>query len=127
MSYQLSNVFQSGPVTASLRINPKLGGINLILDPGDRGADFLRESTIILGMGHKYFNCVQLKSSVPFIGADVMHPAPHTIDKPSYASVVGSVDTNAVKYVASSQAQTGRKEEILNLKEMCLVSLDRGF
>jgi len=84
-----------------LKINPKLGGINSILDPANQGADFLRESTIILG-------------------ADVTHPPAHTVDKPSYASVVGSVDSNAVKYVAASRAQEGRKEEILDLKSMCL-------
>ncbi|KAF7770313.1 hypothetical protein Agabi119p4_6287 [Agaricus bisporus var. burnettii] len=86
-----------------LKINPKLGGINSILDPTDRGADFLKEPTIILG-------------------ADVMHPPPHSakFGIPSYASVVGSVDANAVKYVAASRAQEGRKEDIVDLRTMCL-------
>ncbi len=60
---------------------------------------------------------------MPCVGADVMHPAAHTLDRPSYASVVGSVDSNAVKYVATSRAQETRKEEILDLKSMCHVRL----
>lgn len=42
-----------------LRINPKLGGINSILDPADRGADFLREPTIIFGTNYGFFSLVQ--------------------------------------------------------------------
>ncbi|KAF9454403.1 argonaute-like protein [Macrolepiota fuliginosa MF-IS2] len=83
-----------------LKINPKLGGINSILDPENRGAAFLQEPTIIFG-------------------ADVMHPPPHSTGIPSYASVVGSVDSHAVKYVAATRAQEGKKEEILGLREMC--------
>lgn len=52
-----------------------------------------------------------------------MHPPPHSakFGIPSYASVVGSVDANAVKYVAASRAQEGRKEDIVDLRTMCLV------
>ncbi|KXN86194.1 Protein argonaute-3 [Leucoagaricus sp. SymC.cos] len=86
-----------------LKINPKLGGINNILDPNDRGSDFLKEQTIVLG-------------------ADVMHPPPHTEGIPSYASVVGSVDSHAVKYVATTRAQKSKQEYIEpeDLESMCL-------
>lgn len=52
-----------------------------------------------------------------------MHPPPHATGIPSYASLIGSVDSHAVKYVAETRAQEGRKEEILDLREMCLVRL----
>jgi eukaryotic translation initiation factor 2C len=51
----------------------------------------------------------------------VAHPAPHTVGVPSYASLVGSVDSNAVKYVAATRAQESRREDIADLKAMCLV------
>ncbi|KAF5361966.1 hypothetical protein D9756_002190 [Leucocoprinus leucothites] len=89
-----------------LKINPKLGGINNILDPDDRGSDFLKEQTIVLG-------------------ADVMHPAPHTKGIPSYASLVGSVDSHAVKYVAVTRAQERGRENIVDLKSMCLHVLNK--
>jgi hypothetical protein len=52
-----------------------------------------------------------------------MHPPPHSasLGIPSYASLVGSVDVNAVKYVAASRAQDGKREDIMDLENMCLV------
>ncbi|KAJ3552291.1 hypothetical protein NP233_g12914 [Leucocoprinus birnbaumii] len=89
-----------------LKINPKLGGINNILDPNDPASAFLKEQTIVLG-------------------ADVNHAAPHTQGIPSYASIVGNVDSNAVKYVAVTRAQESRREDITNLKDMCLYIINK--
>ena len=50
------------------------------------------------------------------------HPAAHTSGIPSYASLVGSVDSHAVKYVAVTRAQESRQEWIGDFKSMCLVS-----
>ena len=59
---------------------------------------------------------------IVMIGADVTHPAAHTSGIPSYASLVGSVDSHAVKYVAVTRAQESRQEWIGDFKSMCLVS-----
>jgi len=55
------------------------------------------------------------------LGADVIHPAPGAVAKPSYTSVVGSVDSNAAKYVATISVQEGRQEMIADMKDMCKV------
>ncbi|THU93245.1 argonaute-like protein [Dendrothele bispora CBS 962.96] len=84
----------------ALKINVKLGGINTIpespsinhhLDP--------RKLTIVMG-------------------ADVIHPAPGSEGRPSYAAVVGSIDSSLAKYAAVSQVQTSRQEIISGLDEM---------
>jgi eukaryotic translation initiation factor 2C len=46
-----------------------------------------------------------------------MHPPPK-VDKPSYASIVGSVDANASKYVATIRLQAPRVECIEKFGEM---------
>lgn len=55
------------------------------------------------------------------IGADVMHPAPGAEGRPSFTTVVSSIDSMAVKYIAISRVQAGRKEIIDDLEEMCTV------
>jgi len=85
----------------SLKINVKLGGINCIPDPNS--AALLtdpRRPTIVMG-------------------ADVQHPAPGTEARPSFTSLVSSVDANCAKYVATTCVQEGRVELIADLKEMC--------
>ena len=57
------------------------------------------------------------------LGADVIHPAPGADGKPSFATLVCSVDNAAVKYVEKSSVQTGRLEIIPGLKEMAEVSI----
>jgi eukaryotic translation initiation factor 2C len=61
------------------------------------------------------------------IGADVMHPAPGAEDRPSFTTLVSSVDSMTAKYIALSRVQTGRQEIIDDLEEMCTVGLLRSF
>jgi len=56
-------------------------------------------------------------------GADVMHPAPGSDDRPSYTSLVGSIDTSGVRYVSTMEVQTSRKEIIEAMESMCTVRL----
>jgi eukaryotic translation initiation factor 2C len=51
-----------------------------------------------------------------------MHPAPGS-DRPSYASLVGSIDTSGVRYVSTMEVQTSRKEIIEAMESMCTVRL----
>ncbi len=55
-------------------------------------------------------------------GADVIHPAPGSEGRPSFTSLVGSVDSNAAKYVADTRVQAGRTEMIEDLQAMVKVS-----
>ena len=55
------------------------------------------------------------------IGADVMHPAPGAEGRPSFTTVVSSIDSMAAKYIALSRVQTGHQELIDDLEEMCSV------
>ncbi|KAF9257187.1 Piwi-domain-containing protein [Marasmius fiardii PR-910] len=85
----------------SLKVNPKLGGINHKPDPSSATASDLndpRKPTIIMG-------------------ADVMHPAPGS-SLPSYTAVVGNVDSDVAKYISEIRVQTSRVEIIEDLGEM---------
>jgi len=57
------------------------------------------------------------------LGADVMHPAPGSDDRPSYTSLVGSIDTSGVRYVSTMEVQTSRKEIIEAMESMSTVCL----
>jgi eukaryotic translation initiation factor 2C len=84
-----------------LKVNVKLGGVNLI--PDQASVSVLSDPntpTIVLG-------------------ADVIHPAPGLIGVPSYAALVGNVDANVSKYIAVTRVQNSRVEIIENLEEMC--------
>ncbi|KAG6333722.1 hypothetical protein ID866_5365 [Astraeus odoratus] len=81
-------------------INVKLGGINTIPDPQSVSAlTDPRNPTIVMG-------------------ADVIHPAPGSEGRPSFTALVGNVDSDTAKYVATSRVQTSRKEIIEDLQEM---------
>ncbi|KAI4518653.1 Piwi-domain-containing protein [Schizophyllum commune Loenen D] len=88
-----------------LKINGKLGGINTIVDPEDPtniAADVLKnphERTLVLG-------------------ADVIHPSPGSVGRPSFTAMVGSMDRHAAKYRATSRAQTSRQEIIDDFENM---------
>jgi eukaryotic translation initiation factor 2C len=82
----------------TLKVNVKLGGINVV--PSSTELSDPANPTIV-------------------IGADTAHPAPGTQDRPSFTSVVANVDTNVAKYVASTRVQKSRQEIITDLKEMC--------
>ncbi|KAF8963810.1 argonaute-like protein [Flammula alnicola] len=85
-----------------LKVNVKLGGINAI--PESTAVEVITDPN----------------NPAIVIGADVIHPPPGAQARPSFTAVVGSVDSNAAKYVATSRVQTGRQEIIDDLKEMCM-------
>ncbi|KAG7086886.1 hypothetical protein E1B28_002806 [Marasmius oreades] len=83
------------------QVNLKLGGINHKPDPSSGAATDLNNPnhpTIVLGV-------------------DVMHPSLGS-HAPSYTAVVGSVDSDVVKYISESRVQTGRNEIIEDLGGM---------
>ncbi|PPQ91938.1 hypothetical protein CVT25_000981 [Psilocybe cyanescens] len=85
-----------------LKVNVKLGGINVIPDRSHPSVAALTDPlnpTIVMG-------------------ADVIHPAPGSTDRPSFTALVGSVDSNSAKYVATTRVQTGRQEIIDDLQAM---------
>ncbi|KAL1702475.1 Piwi domain-containing protein [Schizophyllum commune] len=83
-----------------LKINGKLGGINAIADP---------QSAAVLSDPHH---------STLVLGADVIHPSPGSVGRPSFAAMVGNVDRNAAKYIATSRAQRSRQEYITDFGNM---------
>ncbi|KAG5651697.1 hypothetical protein H0H81_007756 [Sphagnurus paluster] len=84
-----------------LKINPKLGGINTIPDA---------KSVPVLSDPH---------TPTIVMGADVIHPAPGTEGRPSFTSVVGNVDSDTAKYIATTSVQKSRQEMIDDLEAMC--------
>lgn len=83
----------------ALKINPKLAGINQILDSG----------------------ALQGFDDVPsmIFGADVTHPPPDSRD-PSVSALVGSMDRYAATYGTTTRIQSSRQENIEGLEDMCL-------
>ncbi|CUA70377.1 Protein argonaute-1 [Rhizoctonia solani] len=92
-----------------LKINAKLGGVNSVLDPNTPNLRFLTDTA---------------NPSI-VLGADVMHPAPGAHGRPSFASLVGSIDSGAAHYTAVSQAQDSRVEMIHDLEGMVYEVLGR--
>ncbi|KAF9446932.1 Piwi-domain-containing protein [Macrolepiota fuliginosa MF-IS2] len=90
-----------------LKINVKLGGINTILSPGAPNtiADPLNPTIVM--------------------GADAIHPAPGATGRPSYTALVGNIDCNIAKFVASTRIQDSRVEIIHDLKEMAIEILKK--
>ncbi|KZT39639.1 argonaute-like protein [Sistotremastrum suecicum HHB10207 ss-3] len=89
-----------------LKLNVKLGGINTI--PDARSVPFLSD----------------VNNPTVVIGADVIHPAPGSQGRPSFTSVVASVDSSTSKYIATTRVQTSRQEIIEDLQEMCKYVID---
>jgi len=82
------------------RINFKLGGVNVV--PDSKDLVFLLDSS----------------QPVLVIGAHVSHSPPYVPDRPSFSALVGNVDSNVSKYIATSRVQTGRKVKIEDICEM---------
>ncbi|KAK0229201.1 argonaute-like protein [Armillaria nabsnona] len=83
----------------ALKINPKLGGTNVI--PASESSKALSDP----------------QNTTIVMGADVMHPSPGNV-APSYAALVSSIDKLGAKYIAKSSMQTSRQEMISNLRDM---------
>lgn len=106
------------------RINVKLGGVNTV--PDAQSASVLmdaRNPTIV--MGTVYSNCMLALSTTDNLlsGADVIHPPPGAEGRPSFTALVGNIDSETAKYVATSRVQTSRKEIIEDLQEMAKVTV----
>ncbi|KAH9035274.1 argonaute-like protein [Lactarius hengduanensis] len=98
-----SKCFRAKPqyyANITLKLNVKLGGVNSVPEPRD--ISFLTDSanpTIVMS-------------------AAVTHPAPGSGDRPSFTSLVGSIDTSAVRYVSTMEMQTSRQEIIDAMESM---------
>jgi len=55
------------------------------------------------------------------MGGDITHPPPGNRGRPSFASLVGSIDKNAVQYAARMSVQSTPQEVIEDLENMCVV------
>jgi eukaryotic translation initiation factor 2C len=88
-----------------LKLNVKLGGINNVLEKNIALND-PSQPTIIMG-------------------ADVNHPAPGAEGRPSFATLVSSVDSTTAKYISESRVQTGRVEMIEDLEDMCKTAIGK--
>lgn len=130
-----------------LKINVKLGGINAIPDPKSvKVLSDPQNPTIVMGVfllhssfcyKSQCFLFMFFPSSLHFLnsyvtdspsmklsstlGADVIHPAPGSDGRPSFTSLVASVDSDNAKYVAECGVQTSRQEIIENLEVMAVV------
>ncbi|KXN89638.1 Protein argonaute-2 [Leucoagaricus sp. SymC.cos] len=91
----------------ALKINVKLGGINMVLS--DDGAGSMIDP---------------LKPTI-IMGADTVHPAPGAMGKPSYTALVANVDSRMAKFVAETRIQDSRVEIIHDLKEMATAVLKK--
>lgn len=83
-----------------LKVNVKLGGINSIPDP--RSVPFLTEP----------------QNPTIVMGCDIIHPAPGSDGRPSFASLVANVDSDSAKYIADSRVQASRQEMVEDLQVM---------
>lgn len=86
--------------SACLKINVKLGGINYI--PMTRTLPFLKDAA----------------HSTLVVGADIKYGRQGRSSRPSYAAIVGNVDSDLSKYVAISKPQDCRVETIQDLADM---------
>ncbi|KAH8830505.1 argonaute-like protein [Flagelloscypha sp. PMI_526] len=98
-----SKCFRAKPqyyANVCLKVNVKLGGINVI--PQAESVKILTDD----------------KVPTILLGADVVHPAPGADGRPSFTSLVGNIDSNAAKYIAVSNCQTSRQEMMDDLTGM---------
>ncbi|KAI0314809.1 Piwi domain-containing protein [Amylostereum chailletii] len=83
-----------------LKLNVKLGGKNVIPDP--RSVSLLTDPS----------------NPTVVMGADVIHPAPGSDDRPSFTALVANVDSDSAKYIATMNVQESREEIIQDLQTM---------
>ncbi|KAJ3022179.1 eukaryotic translation initiation factor 2C, 2 [Thoreauomyces humboldtii] len=89
-----------------LKLNVKLGGTNVYMDPTDQ------------------LTCLGEPMSTMLFGADVTHPPPGTVEGRSIAAVVASMDARFCEYRASIRIQGSRQEIITDLCVMACELLD---
>lgn len=81
-----------------LKVNVKLGGMNLYLNPSN--IPFVTQKPTIV------------------IGADVTHPPPGDMNKPSIAALAASMDARASRYSSCIRVQSNRAEIVADLANM---------
>ncbi|KAG1056148.1 hypothetical protein G6F46_003280 [Rhizopus delemar] len=81
-----------------LKVNMKLGGMNLFLPPPQ--IPFIAQRPTIV------------------FGADVTHPAPGDMNRPSVAALCASMDARASRYASAIRVQANRTEIIADLANM---------
>ncbi|XP_054163595.1 protein argonaute-3-like [Oppia nitens] len=92
-----------------LKINPKLGGINVaLLDTNQMSSLFKKQSVMI-------------------VGADVNHPAPADKVSPSIAAVVGSFDIEFSKFCTTISMQPKSREEMIRNLDKMVVELLNNY
>lgn len=78
---------------------------------------------------HRYIFLICLVRIITLIlhclGVDAMHPAPGSDGRPSFTAVVGNVDSDTAKYVATIDVQASREEIVLSMQRMMKVSFIR--
>ncbi|KAI5893541.1 Piwi-domain-containing protein [Schizophyllum commune H4-8] len=82
-----------------LKINAKLGGVNVMLEPRS-----------IPTLADPHFPTL-------LIGADSIHPPPGADGRPSFSAVVGNIDASATKFRAVMGVQPSRQETIVEFAE----------
>ncbi|KAJ1545022.1 Protein argonaute 10 [Cladochytrium tenue] len=101
--FQSKHVFNTKPgvaINLALKINAKLGGVNLVVDPP------------------KHLNVLGKPIPTMIMGADVTHPPPGAQGGVSIAAVVASMDAKFAEYRAAIRVQPPRLEIIGNLDEV---------
>ncbi|KAH9179679.1 Piwi domain-containing protein [Lactarius sanguifluus] len=103
-----SKCFHAKPqyfASITLRLNVKLGGVNSVPEPCD--ISFLTNTTI----------------PTIVMGAHVIRSAPTSGsgNRPSVASLVGSIDASAVRYVSTMEVQRPRREIIDTMESMSML------
>ncbi|KAJ3030641.1 Eukaryotic translation initiation factor 2C [Rhizophlyctis rosea] len=89
----------------ALKMNVKLGGVNLAVKPSD--LPFVGQPPTIV------------------IGADVTHPSPTEGKRPSVAALVGSMDVKLGKFAASVKVKP--QQEIYNEMSLMVIELLKNF
>lgn len=60
------------------------------------------------------------------MGADITHPPLGNCRRPSFTSLVGTIDANAVQLASRMSAQPSQREVIEDLENMCVVPFFRA-
>ncbi|KAI8818024.1 Piwi domain-containing protein [Fimicolochytrium jonesii] len=133
MSRQVMKLDQGYIGNLLLKLNAKLGGVNVFLDPLRQLRCLNGPSTPCHDTGKGTATKEHLHTSYPnhqtflptmIFGADVTHPPPGTVEGRSIAAVVSSIDSKFCEYRASIRIQGSRQEIITDLYSMTHELLD---